>query len=130
MIPQPKPDPEHIANWFKMEQFSRMAAAAAAAAASSGRSSDARADGADEADDEAREDSVDVDHDEEIAEDGMHEFVNGFFSICRSILCEVDMNYQDHEKQYVVRHRLSVSGQEVSELAALQLKRLGKAPLY
>ena len=33
-----QPDPEHIANWFKMEQFSRMAAVAAAAA--SGRAGD------------------------------------------------------------------------------------------
>ena len=67
-IGKPKPDPEHIANWFKMEQFSRMAAAAAAA---SGRSADARGGGVEEEDRETRGDSIDVD-DDDIANEGMN----------------------------------------------------------
>ena len=69
---KPKPAPEHIANWFKMEQFSRMAAAAAAAA--SGRSADARGGGADQEDQEAGEDNIDVD-DDDIADEGMNVIV-------------------------------------------------------
>ena len=59
---KPKPDPEHIANWFKMEQFSRMAAVAAAAASERV---------ADEEDLEAREDHIDVDE-ADIADEGMN----------------------------------------------------------
>ena len=62
--PKQPPDPEHIANWFKMEQFSRMAAVAAAAASDRV---------ADEEDLEAREDHIDVDEGD-IADEGMNVF--------------------------------------------------------
>ena len=63
---QPKPDPEHVANWFKMEQLARMAAAAATA---SRQQPGGGSGGTDEDDRETGEDSIDVDEDE-IADNG------------------------------------------------------------
>ena len=64
LVKQPKPDPEHVANWFKMEQLARMAAAATAS-----RQPGGGVDAAEEDDRDTGEDSIDVDEDE-IADNG------------------------------------------------------------